>query len=283
MIRHTKTLLLTAMLTAVMGMAGCQSTMDKGTVHKATVHKNTNQSTSATGQAMSQQVSPEALSRYSWKLVNAVDSNNQPLTALTSIKDQVELSFGQHDGQNLTLFSVGCNNICAQYSLNNNVLNISNARQTMMGCGELSGAETLLGSLMQGSSQLVIKGSDMPILTQITSNHATLVWQGTLTPQAKYDQQGDTVYWQIDHQSQPCADGSNKTCLKVRPISYDAQGFKSDVGQWGLFAGTIQGYTHDDQNDEILRLQRFVVNPSDVKGKQYAYVLDTVVESSVAQ
>lgn len=276
--KQSKALLLTTVIATMVTITGCQSTMNQA--ENQTAQHEVTQKEMATVQ----QILPQTLSRYNWRLVNSVNAQNQPLTALSSIKDQVEISFGRHNGQNLTLFSVGCNNIGAQYSLTNNVLNISNTRQTMMGCGELSSAESLLNTLMQGSSQLVIKGDPKaPILTQTTDNHSTLIWQGTLTPQAQFNQQGETVYWEVDHQTVACPDGSTKACLKVRQVNYNDQGIKNSVGEWKLYGGSIQGYTHDDNTDEVLRLKRFVVDPSDVKGKQFAYVLDAVVESSIVQ
>ncbi len=258
-------------ISAVFALSGCQN------LSFATGTTAVNDTKPAHTQAP---VSYETLSHYNWTLVSAVDRNNQSLPALSAIKDQVILQFGQQNGHNVTRYSVGCNNMVGQYTLSNNVLNIANVRQTMMGCGELSGAESLLNSLMQGSSQLTVQGTQEPVLTQITNDNATLVWKGVLTSQAKYNQQGDTVFWEVSHEAQLCSPASTKVCLKVRPVEYDNQGIKTGEGNWSIFGGVIDGYTHNDSADEVLRLKRYVVDPSDVKGKQFAYVLDSVVETT---
>ena len=51
------------------------------------------------------------------------------------------------------------------------------------------------------------------------------------------------------------------------------------------FAGSIDGYQHDGQHNEILRLQRFKTDTDTVlvdnADSQYAYVLDRVIESTL--
>jgi len=105
---------------------------------------------------------------------------------------------------------------------------------------------------------------------------------GSTLPEAKYQQQGDIVFWEVNHEPQTCPATNLKTCLKVRPVYYNQQGIKQGSGKWELFVDDIEGYEHDSSVDSVLRLKRFTIDPVDVKGKQFVYVLDMIVESSVA-
>ncbi|WP_230656053.1 DUF4377 domain-containing protein [Psychrobacter sp. I-STPA10] len=276
--RHSKALLLTTMIAAAATITGCQNTMNQ-------TGNQTKQTATQPSVSQSQNITVAELQRYNWTLVQATDSQNRQLKPLTAIKNQVQLKFTQQKNTQLLNFSVGCNTMGAGYQLANNVIKVNDVMSTQMLCQDLDSAERLLNTLMQGSSQLSWQSGNTPILTQVTANHTTLTWQGELTAQAKYNQQGDTVYWAVKGNTKTCADGfgGTKPCLQIQPLSYNQQGQKTAQGQWQLFNGTIEGYEHNQGNDQVLRLTRYVVNAPHVKGKQYAYVLDSVIESSVAQ
>ena len=245
------------------------------------------------------------LSRYRWTLISATDKAAQPLNMLLDIKDQVRLSFSQYQGENTLSYSVGCNTMSAAYQLQGHTFTIEDGMSTKMSCGELDKAENNLSQLMQGESQLTLvtdsssknddskndrpkdvnPKSDKPILTQVTSDAATLVWEGKLTPQAKYNSRGETVFWAINAKKIACAHNSLEMCLQVKPITYDDQGIKSSEGKWAVFTGEIDGYQHDGMYNEVLRLQRYPLDDKEKaeEGEEYAYVLDAVIESAVAE
>lgn len=232
------------------------------------------------------QITPKQLATYEWQLLGATDGDNRPIGELTLAKDSTVLTFSPFstlDDSQTVGFSVGCNGIGADYQLEDNVLTVSNIVSTLMLCQQLDRAEKKLSQLMSGSSQLSLKTGATPILTQITDDNATLVWRGSMTKQARYGSEGETLFWAIDHASKPCHDGSTKTCLQIQPVYYDAQGIKSSTGQWQLFDGVIEGYTHDPSVDSIIRLKRYVVEPKDIKGKSYAYVYDMTVEQATVK
>ena len=187
------------------------------------------------------------LTRYRWTLMSASDKGAQPLNTLLDIKDQVRLSFSQYQGENqLTLV------------LDANVEN--------------------------GSAESATAESRQPILTQITSDAATLVWAGKLTSQAKYNSKGETVFWAVNAKKVACADKSSELCLQVKPITYDDQGIKVSEGEWTAFNGEIDGYQPDGMHDEVLRLQRYQLDANEnEEAQEYAYVLDAVIESSVVE
>lgn len=230
------------------------------------------------------------LSDYRWVLASAADSRGQPMPLLMPIKEQVTLIVNPQNNRSLN-YSVGCNTIGASFTLNDNELTISEGMSTKMSCGELDKAETKLNQLMQGANQLTIEttenNADTPMLTQVTADESVLVWRGKLTSQAKYNSKGETIFWEVAAESKPCQDNNAQMCLQVRPITYDEQGLKTSEGQYTEFAGSIDGYQHDGKHNEILRLQRFKTDTDTVlvdnNDSQFAYVLDTVIESSVVE
>lgn len=224
------------------------------------------------------------LARYRWTLRSATNSNGQPLKELMDIKDQVILSFNQYQGQNSISYSVGCNMANATYELQGNALTTETAMSTKMLCDDLNKAENNLNELMEGESQLSLtEENTSAILTQNTAD-ATLVWIGRLTAQAKYNSKGETVFWAVRAPTQLCVEDSTQACLQVKTVNYDDQGLKTSEGEWTEFSGNIDGYQHDEAHDEVLRLQRYKLNTSDASNasdEEYAYVLDTVIESEV--
>ncbi len=245
-----------------------------------------------------------SLSRYRWTLISATDKGAQPLNRLLDIKDQVRLSFSQYQGENTLSYSVGCNTMSAGYELQGHTLTIEDGMSAKMSCGELDKAENNLSQLMQGESQLTLVvdnssknedskndnskdvnlKSDKPILTQITIDATRLVWEGKLTSQAKYNSKGETIFWAVNAKKIACAENSSEMCLQVKPITYDDQGIKVSEGKWSAFTGEIDGYQHDGMHDEVLRLQRYQLDYNEsAEDEEYAYVLDAVIESAVAE
>ncbi len=241
----------------------------------------TDDATATTEQAMI-----DTLDSYRWSLASAMDSNNQPITALTTIKEQVMLNFDSQSQSNIS-YNVGCNTISAVYELQEQILSVKDGMSTKMSCGKLDAVENQLNELMQGDSTISLTTSETPSLTQVTSNAVTLVWSGRMRAQAKYNSKGDTVFWAVDAQSKPCSDNNAQLCLQVRPVTYDEQGIKTDEGEVVEFAGVIDGYEHDNTHNEVLRLQRFKTDVDSVLvdniDSEYAYVLDTVIERTAIQ
>lgn len=271
------------LVAAMIALSGCQNTSpieQNNTQDSNGQHSTQDKPMSNANNASNKDwITADLLARYHWTLVSAKDNKNQPLTALEAIKNQVVLDFGKQENQDTASFGVGCNQMGTGIDITNNVMKIGDVMSTQMYCDKLNEAESQLGKLMAGTSQLSYQSGSVPVLTQTTSNQATLIWQGAMTATAKYGHEGETIFWAVSHKTEPCAANSGKTCLKVKPITYNDQGIKTHEGDWSLFNGEIEGYTHNGSQDQVLRLKRYVVNPSDVKGKQYAYVLDTVTES----
>lgn len=293
-----KTAFLPSLLAAAMTLSACSdnsSIADDDSASSATTEEiegvedvDTNSSDTTAESISAEDQLLTKLSDYRWILDTATDSNNQPIASFIPIKEQVTLLINSQNNHTLN-YSVGCNTMGASFGLEEDKLTISESMSTKMSCGELDKAEMKLNQLMQGESQLSIAASannaETPALTQVTSDDNTLIWSGTLTSQAKYNSKGETIFWEVAAESKPCQDNKTQMCLQVRPITYDDQGLKTSKGQYREFAGSIDGYQHDGQHNEILRLQRFKTDTDTVLvdnvDSEFAYVLDMVIESSV--
>lgn len=258
---------------------------EAGTVTDATLNTDTASDTANDTKLTAEQEMIKDLARYRWTLLDIDDKSGGPvITTLVDIKEQVTLLFNQNQGQNTLNYSVGCNTISAVYQLQGQTLTTEESMSTKMLCEDLNKAENRLNTLMQGSSQLSLTEGENPVLTQVTSNAITLTWEGKLTSQAKYNSKGETVFWAVNAKKVACADDSSEMCLQVKPITYDDQGIKVSEGEWSAFTGEIDGYQHDGMHDEVLRLQRYELDGNEsAEGEEYAYVLDAVIESAVAE
>lgn len=276
-----KTLFIT-MVTGSLLLTGCQK-----------IDSLTSQSTAAQSNTMINTenkliLNTATLADYHWQLLSAKDKQGEPLSALEAIKDQVRLKFYLQQSTQYASFTVGCNSMSGNFTISNQQLKIGDVMSTEMYCEDLDPAERLMAQLMPGNSKLKLSVENpsksaltQPLLTQEFATGEALVWQGTATAEAKYQQQPDLVFWEVNHQLQDCPNPNQKTCLKVRPVYYDEQGIKKGVGDWDIFVDNIEGYNHDSSVDTVLRLKRFTVDPVEVKGKQFVYVFDRIVESSV--
>lgn len=258
---------------------------EAGTVTDATLNTDTPSDTANDTKLTAEQEMIKDLARYRWTLLDIDDKSGGPvITTLVDIKEQVTLLFNQNQGQNTLNYSVGCNTISAVYQLQGQTLTTEESMSTKMLCEDLNKAENRLNTLMQGSSQLSLTEGENPVLTQVTSNAITLTWEGKLTSQAKYNSKGESVFWAVNAKKVACADDSSEMCLQVKPITYDDQGIKVSEGEWAAFTGEIDGYQHDGMHDEVLRLQRYELDSNEsTEGEEYAYVLDAVIESAVAE
>ena len=285
-----KLALLPMLLTASLLLSACQnasSPADSGSETNSSSNNNTvNETDSVVEESAmsSEEKMIDTLSSYYWTLASASsDGNEQPLSELIAIKDQVTLRFNQYQGQNNISYSVGCNTISATFELQGQTMMTKNSMSTKMSCENLNAAENTLNKLMQGNSELSLAQGKPAMLTQVTSDSTKLVWEGRMTAQAKYNSKGETIFWAVEADSKPCTDNSSQQCLQVKPVTYNDQGIKSSEGDVTEFSGTIDGYQHDGKHDSVLRLQRYKLDDGKVAGgdEEYAYVLDTIIETSV--
>jgi hypothetical protein len=104
---------------------------------------------------------------------------------------------------------------------------------------------------------------------------------GAPTPQTRYGSAGERVFLEVAPQQVACSSGvmPNAQCLRVREVRYADNGVKQSVGQWQVFHGRIEGYTHEAGLRNVLRIQRFKLSNPPADAPAFAYVLDMVVET----
>lgn len=222
------------------------------------------------------------LQSYHWQLsgVNAYPNSTNPPPS-DHLKPQIDNHKVTLDfTQNRISYSVGCNQLSSGYRLQGDKLQAStNAVTTLMGCGSLQQSETWLAQQMQSPSELQIMETQVDaVLSQTTADGSWLQWVGKLKPEVKYGK-GETVFLEVKPKWQYCDNVTDRKCLEVRDINYDAQGLKTALGHWHLLDAPIMGYRHDESAQRVLRLTRYRTPPTDTKGYGNLYQLDSVIET----
>ena len=170
--------------------------------HLATAALNINQGKTLIWQGTRKELKPTTglpitttlLENYKWRLVSAIDGDNQSIAELNYRDIPIYGSFYTNNKYSGASFSTGCNGVGGAYILTNNILLIGTAPQTMIGCGsKREAAEDKLKALeLLSRSQLTLehysnndansfnkKVLDTPnyLLTQKLDSGETLVWR----------------------------------------------------------------------------------------------------------
>lgn len=109
--------------------------------------------------------------------------------------------------------------------------------------------------------------------------------QGSPTPATRFGSTPQRIFLEVAPEKVSCNHPlmRDAKCLRVRDLSYDAQGIKHVKGDWYIFQGDIEGYKFESGMRNVLRVDRYTINygkngmPADAP--KYAHVLDMVVES----
>ena len=227
------------------------------------------------------------LSAYNWQLAEATDRQGQPLPGFAA-GSSMTLNFS---GLGLNI-SGGCNNIISSYQLNDQDMQIHVPVSTMKACTpDIMAQDTAVMAFMNGQKLHVgllnaeNNQNEQPLLLIENQDGEHLLWRGIPAAAAQYGQP-TVVFWEISPQTQTCqTEQGAAQCLKVREISYNDQGVKVKTGVWRNFAGKIDGWQFNPQENQVLRLNVYEVKPADVTDtaadNQYVYKLDQIIERSV--
>ena len=111
-------------------------------------------------------------------------------------------------------------------------------------------------------------------------------WQlsGKPTPQTQYGSAPERIFLEVAPERKACSHGVMKDyqCLQVREIRYGENGVKTYTGPWENFYSEIEGYKHEAGVSNVLRINRFKRQNVPADASSYAYVLDMVVSSAIA-
>ncbi len=158
----------------------------------------------------------------------------------------------------------------------------------MMACEPaLMKQEQFSSSLFQKRAipfELNTTNADQPTLTILDAQGQKYTFTGKMTPEAKYQSEGKTVFLEVAPETKSCTGVAPQTCLQVREVKYDDKGVKTYADKnWSLYYGQIEGFEHNPNQRVILRVKRFEVkNPAADQSSQ-ADVLDMIVEQEMVK
>ena len=248
---------LIALAVIPLALAACQSTTSPTT---------TPSSQTAT---LKQQDLKMTLSQYQWR-----HENPGPLKPII-------LNFNT-DGN--LLISTSCNSMFTQWNLKGQSLTTGPIATTMIGCqGDIAKQEQFAASLFDEKQPAQISvdlsNVEQPILTLRSSNGQSTRFFGTMTPETRYQTQADTIFLEISPETKSCTGVVPQTCLQVREIKYNKAGVKTQVDKdWSLFYDLIEGFQHQPDERQIIRVKRYEIKKPAADQSKYAYVYDMAVE-----
>ncbi|EXB80170.1 META and DUF4377 domain-containing protein [Acinetobacter baumannii] len=214
----------------------------------------------------------QALTDYSWSY--QPENTKKPIV-LNFTNDRLSID-------------TGCNRQGTTWKVENNTIVTTDVMSTMMACEPaLMKQEQFSSSLFQKRAipfELNTTNVDQPTLTVADAQGQKYTFTGKMTPEAKYQSEGKTVFLEVAPETKSCTGVAPQTCLQVREVKYDDKGVKTYADKnWSLYYGQIEGFEHNPNQRVILRVKRFEVkNPAADQSSQ-ADVLDMVVEQELVK
>ena len=226
------------------------------------------------------------LSQYHWNLQSAVNQNNQTLPVFYAGQAQPKVTLNFQEGRyNL---HGSCNRMMGSYTASNNTFAGGALASTNMGCPQalMQQDGTLAQFFSEQKVAYKINQQNVPTLTFTNAKGEKLVFVGTPTADTRYGSKPETVFLAVSHQTRACSDGvsRDRQCLQVKEIRYAENGVKThEDKQWSNFYGNIEGYTHRNDTDTVLRLKRYTIENPPADASKYAYVLDMMVSQALVK
>lgn len=179
--------------------------------------------------------------------------------------------------------ATGCNGMNSTWTIENGLLAVGNMMSTQMMCSpELMKQEAFAGALFQNRKVpfvLDTANTDHPTLTLVSTTGEKVVFTGKMTPETKYQTQGETIFLEISPETKQCTGVAPQTCLQVKEIKYADNGVKTQVDKdWTLFYNTIEGFTHTPNERQVVRIKRYEIKNPAADQSKYAYVQDMIIE-----
>jgi len=216
------------------------------------------------------------LAGYHWQLAQATDHDGHRIDALFVRPDKpLQLDFAD---DRISVRNA-CNGMGGSYRIVDGKLVVGPMMHTMMACADLAlnRLDSLIGQRLASHPTIVVtQQGHAPQLELRTASGDTLDFTGVPTPETRYGGHGVTEFLEVAAQTVPCQ--QSQPCLNVREVHYDANGLVTGTpGKWHALPA-IEGYTHQDGVHNVVRVKRYSAGPA-----SDAYVLDTVVETSISK
>ena len=187
-----------------------------------------------------------------------------------------------NDQQRLSI-ATGCNTQGTSWKIEKGQIVTADLMSTMMACSpELMKQEQFSSSLFaKRTIPFVLNTQDVnkPTLTLIDATGQKVVFEGKMTPETQYQTQAETIFLEISPETKKCTGVSPQTCLQVREIKYAENGVKTQVDKdWTLFYNHIEGFEHNPNERQIIRVKRYEIKNPAADQSKYAYVHDMTIE-----
>ena len=179
----------------------------------------------------------------------------------------------------------GCNTQGGTWKVIDNTLVTSSLMSTMMACSnDLMQQERFSADLLS-KKKVAFKidtTQDQAVLTLTDTKGQQYLFTGTLTPEAKYQSEGQTVFLEIAPETKSCIGIAPQNCMQVREVKYNEKGVRTYTDpNWSLYYGQIKGFQHQNNQRVIVRVKRYPVkNPAADQANQVD-ILDMVVEQEL--
>jgi heat shock protein HslJ len=179
----------------------------------------------------------------------------------------------------------GCNTMNGSWRLSpQGQLMLGRLAATMKACdAPLMKADAALSAVLAQPLQVTLPPGDRPTLRLVSPSGQTLVFGGQPTRESLYGK-ATRIFLEVAPQTVDCVSGVMRgQCLQVRERRFDAQGLRIEPpGEWRIFHGDIEGYTHQSGVRSVLRVNRYErPKPLPADASRYVYVVDLMIESEL--
>jgi len=178
----------------------------------------------------------------------------------------------------------GCNTLNGSWRLSpQGQLMLGRLAATMKACdAALMKADATLSAVLAQHLDVELQPGERPTLRLVSPSRQTLVFSGQPTPESLYGK-ATRIFLEVAPQTVDCVSGVMRgQCLQVRERRFDQYGLRIEPpGEWRIFHGGIEGYTHQPGVRNVLRLNRYQRPQVPADASRYVYVLDMVVESEI--
>lgn len=224
-------------------------------------------------QVVQQQNADKILSTYTWSTTTA----NAPRPLVLTFAPDGRLSV-----------ETSCNTLAASWKVDANKISASNMITSLMACPETHmKQEGIAGQIFDNRAvdfTLNMQNLQQPTLTLSDAKGEKYIFTGTMTPEALYQTQAETIFLEVSPETKQCTGVAPQTCLQVKEIKYAENGVKTQVDKdWTLFYDKIQGFEHTPNERQVIRVKRYELKNPAADQSKYAYVYDMSVEREAIQ
>jgi heat shock protein HslJ len=217
-----------------------------------------------------------------WTLQSGSDAAGTPIDGLMVPGKTFQMRF--QDAR--VSIQGGCNTMNGNWRLSpQGQLMLGRLAATMMACEPaLMKADSALSTVLAQPLDVDLQPGDRPTLRLVSPSRQTLVFSGQPTPESLYGK-ATRIFLEVAPQTVDCVSGVMRgQCLQVRERRFDQHGLRIEPpGEWRIFHGGIEGYTHTPGVRNVLRINRYQRQQVPADASRYVYVLDMVVESEIVK